>query len=205
MNYAQLDIQQVKQGVKQLEDASRILLRDLFEGKTKQYLRNQAGIYAFWWVGDEKMLINQLYKSDYKLKGPHLRSAEIDLIHVNFNSEWISASKRDNAICLYVGKSTKIRQRVNGHIRRKVDDIWRKLPDEQVFGYGKKPNTVSQLRIGVERIFKNHSLELILENIAISWIPLSDSDAKNNAINRFFIEDKLIGEYYPLFNIDVER
>ena len=44
------------------------------------------------------------------------------------------------------------------------------------FGFGKKPNTVSQLRIGLERIFKEQSLAYIKDNIAITTIAMEGDD-----------------------------
>lgn len=194
----------------------------------------QEGIYAFWWNGKNDLLRKNLLDSttEYYLKGPHDNSGKTDhFLRVIFTEEWIRKAIHDNHICLYVGKSTNIKSRINGHIKYNIDPknnnqhsntIWKdskSKPDNDLshlwpeckdknrltkskYGFGKKPNTVSQLRIGLERLFNEDALALIKENVSVSFLPYP---GKENAVNRFFIEDKLISSLYPILNIDVER
>lgn len=196
----------------------------------------QEGIYAFWWNDKNGLLRKHLLDSEtiYYLKGPHDNSEKANhFLKVIFTEEWIDKASRGNHICLYVGKSTNIKSRLNGHIKYNIDPekdnqfddtIWKDSksknqleddfshiwPDSQnnerlikcKYGFGKKPNTVSQLRIGLERLFQRDSLALIKEYVEISFLSYP---GKENAVNRFFIEDKLISSLFPILNIDVER
>lgn len=218
-NVASLNLELISKCSTELRLKQRFLLKDLLDGERRgQYdkLNKVAGVYAFWWKGENKILKDELKSGRYFLKGPHVYKGEQELIPVNFNLKWIEKSTSRGDICLYVGKSTNIRQRVMGHVRYKTSNIWKdsdldpwpnlmdKLHGKVKYGFGKKPNSVSQLRIGLERIFNINAQQLIKDHIAISWIELSD-DKINNSVNRFFIEDKLISEYYPILNIDIER
>ena len=177
-------------------------LFDLVNGQSKEAfdkLSKKAGIYVFWWTGDQNVVKNRLLKSKYRLKGPHIKNSFNNYIEINFTEEWIDAATHSNKLCLYVGKSTNIKQRVLGHIRYNVPNIW---GEDHKPIFGRKPNTVSQLRIGIERVFGQTMIKEILENVSLSWIQL---EGKENVINRFYLENKLIGDLYPLFNIDAER
>ncbi|WP_405326223.1 hypothetical protein [Leeuwenhoekiella sp. LLG6367-2.1] len=196
----------------------------------------QEGIYAFWWNDKNGLLKKHLLNPDtaYYLKGPHDNSEKADhFLKVIFTEEWIDNASKGDHICLYVGKSTNIKSRINGHIKYNIDPekdnqysntIWKdykkgKSSDDDLshlwpvsqnknrltkcrYGFGKKPNTVSQLRIGLERLFQRDALALIKEHVSLSFLPYP---GKENAVNRFFIEDKLIASLYPILNIDVER
>lgn len=196
----------------------------------------QEGIYAFWWNDKNGLLRKHLLNPDtsYYLKGPHDNSGKADhFLKVIFTEEWMDNASQGEYICLYVGKSTNIKSRINGHIKYQIDPekdnqfdntIWKdskskNLSDDDLshiwpisktidrknkckYGFGKKPNTESQLRIGLERLFNRDALSLIKENVEISFLPYP---GKKNAVNRFFVEDKLIAALYPILNIDVER
>lgn len=194
--------------VEKLEGISPIFVKELLEGNSKKdfsKLNKKAGVYAFWWVGDATVLKKKINKQRYKLKGPSNRK---DLIPVQICENWLQAATCNERICLYVGKTTNLKQRISGHLRYTTDNIWTdgdgKHRTKEPFSFEKKPNTVSQLRIGLERIFQNHSLHYIKKHIAISWLELNDKKV-NNAVNRFYIEDKMVGDLFPIFNVDVER
>ncbi|QQX75992.1 MULTISPECIES: hypothetical protein [Aequorivita] len=213
-------------------------VRDIFNGILNSISKQlqQEGIYAFWWKNENDLLKNHLLNPDtsYYLKGPHDNSEKANhFLRVIFNKEWINNASQGTHICLYVGKSTNIKSRINGQIKYNIDPkkfnqfdptIWKdsksknQLDDDHShlwpesknnerltkckYGFGKKPNTVSQLRIGLERLFNTDALELIKEHVEISFLPYP---GKENAVNRFFIEEKLIASLYPILNIDVER
>lgn len=68
-----------------------------------------------------------------------------------------------------------------------------------------KPRTTScQLRHGIEHIFpdEQNPLELIFDSVGFSY--RTDFDG-NGVAERFFEEDRLIGNWRPWFNIDSER
>lgn len=185
--------------VQKLERESKTPMRDYYwktNNEGKKSLPDSAGVYVFWWKGDLELLTEKLISCHYELKGPHNRENQIK---VKFDKKWIDKATVNDGICLYVGKSTNIRQRVVGHIKPKTSDIWK---NNEHYSFHKKPNTTSQLRIGLERIFKKDCLDLIKEHVFISWIPL---EGDKHAINRFYIENKMISHHLALFNIDVER
>lgn len=206
---AVFDKKVISESVEKLEGVSPILVKELLEGNSKKdfvKLAKKAGVYAFWWVGDSTVLKKEINEQRYKLKGPSNRK---ELIPVQICEAWLQAATCNERICLYVGKTTNLKQRISGHLRYTTENIWTdgygKHRTNEPFSFEKKPNTVSQLRIGLERIFQNHSLEYIKQHIAISWLELEDSEAVNNAVNRFYIEDKMVADLFPVFNVDVER
>lgn len=199
----------IKNSVQELETRTPILIKELLEGGNRKEftaLSKKAGVYAFWWTGDATVFKKEINEQRYKLKGPANRE---ELIPVKICEKWIQAATREDRICLYVGKTTNLNQRISGHLRYTVEDIWTdkngKNRTVEPFSFEKKPNTVSQLRIGLERIFQDHSLDYIKRYIAISWLELEDSEEVNNAVNRFYIEDKMVADLFPIFNLDVER
>lgn len=199
----------ISKAVQNLEEKNPVLVKELVEGNSRKQFRvlnKVAGVYAFWWIGNAELLKKEINKQCYKLKGPADRE---DLIPVKICEDWLEAATRDERICLYVGKTTNLNQRISGHLRYMTKNIWidknGENRTERPFSFEKKPNTVSQLRIGLERIFQNHSLEYIKNHVAISWLKLEDDDEENNAVNRFYIEDRMVADLFPIFNVDVER
>ena len=194
-----LNIETIEKVKENLEKQINFLSNYIQNGKLfLPELRKKGGIYAFWWIGEKKKLAEALTSCDYRLKG---KQSEKELISVKFTHEWIDvASIETKEICLYIGKSTNIKSRISKHIKLSTKDIWTKTGVSRKSGI--KPNTESQLRIGLERIFNKSIMNEIIDNIGISWIILEEYE---NGINRFYLEDYFIGRYYPLFNIDIER
>lgn len=163
-------------------------------------LPKSGGIYAFWWIGDNKRFIDKIKKCDYKLKGKQPKG---ELISVSFTDHWLKTPMPNNNICLYIGKSTKIKGRISKHLKLSTPNIWKNSEGNEIpKNTGLKPNTESQLRIGLEKVFDTSILDEIINNIAVSWIEI---EGYENGINRFYLEDYFIGKYFPIFNIDIER
>lgn len=154
---------------------------------------NKGGVYAFWWCGNQDDLKEKLLFRNYPLKGPGGKE-----ITIRFSEDWIKRASFQDRICLYVGKSTNMRKRVSGHLRLKTENLWNGSPTVG----NKKPNTVSQLRIGIERIFDRNMRDEIISNVALTWEVL---DGEEHCVNRFYLENLVIGTYYPIFNVDIER
>ncbi len=176
-----------------------ILLSNLVKKNPKHInkakLSSKSGVYAFWWIGDNKKFIKTITNCDYKLKGKKTLN---NLIQIDFTEDWIKKSTNDNKICLYIGKSTNISKRISNHFKLQTNNIWGELDRSS----GLKPNRDSQLRTGLEKIFKNKTLHEMLDNIAITWVEL---DTYENAVDRFYLEKLSIGTYFPLLNTDIER
>lgn len=155
-------------------------------------LPEEAGVYAFWWVGDREMLLNA--NRHIVLKGPNEKPVDVEY------REWWPPELEYP--CLYVGKSTNIKKRFSLHIKRKSEGRLHNIPVSNE----KQPTvtTSCQLRYGIEHVFKhkNNPLEIIMENVGFSY----STRFQDNAIaERFFTEDRLIGTWRPWFNIDSER
>jgi len=156
----------------------------------------KGGIYFFWWYGKKEKLIFSIKNCIYNLKGKRSLNQPVQ---IKFTDKWLESSTINDKICLYIGKSTNIRGRITKHIRPKTIDIWNNSEKTS----GLKPNSESQLRIGIERIFNENIFnDDIINNIYISWIEINDYE---NSLNRFYLENYFIGKYFPLLNIDIER
>jgi hypothetical protein len=155
-------------------------------------LPEKPGVYAFWWIGDKKELLAS--NRHIVLKGPGGRPVD-----VMFHDWWPPEVEFP---CLYIGKSTNIKNRFSLHIKRKCLGRLHHIPatnEKQ-----KAVTTSCQLRYGIEHIFKNHPkpLEIIYQSVGFSYT----TDFNENAIaERFFTENRLIGTWKPWFNIDSER
>ena len=150
-----------------------------------------AGVYAFWWLADKTELRSNRH---IVLKGPNKKPVDVEYI------DWWP--KELEYPCLYVGKSTNIKNRFSLHIKRRCPSRLHKIPSNNM---KQKPVTSScQLRYGIEHIFKSEQnpLDIIFECIGFSY----STDFGDNAVaDRFFTEDRLIGTWKPWFNIDSER
>lgn len=164
---------------------------------------NTGGVYAFWWIENDKNLLNRLEESNYLLKGSSSKSHnKHKKIKVCFDEFFFKAATTAKFTCLYIGKTTSLRKRISQHIMPSTKDrITGEINDKEVL---RKVNSTSQLRIGLERIFKSEEniLNLISKNVYVTYKEISGCE---QSVNRFYAENKAIGEYYPLFNVDIER
>lgn len=164
---------------------------EVFSG-TKINLPEKAGVYAFWWLGKK----DELMKSNRHivLKGPNQLPVDVE-----YKDWWPPELEYP---CLYVGKSTNIKNRFSLHIKRKSYGRLHDIPENNL---KQKPVTTScQLRYGIEHIFKNEEnpLNIIFQSVGFSF---SIKFCDNAIADRFFTEDRLIGTWKPWFNIDSER
>ena len=159
-------------------------------------LPSKGGIYVFWWTSG----INSFKSMDIRtilFKGP--KGSDIS---VEITDEWIEAISIDDKIPLYIGKTAySIHKRISLHLQLKAKRI---LPLGNKAINENRKSTANQMRDRIERIFINQkdSRNFILHNIGLSYCIL---DGDIESVNRFYLEDKAIGEYLPLFNIDIER
>jgi len=155
-------------------------------------LPEQAGVYAFWWMGPKADLMGA--NRHIVLKGPNESP-----VNVEYKDWWPAELAYP---CLYVGKSTNIKKRFSLHIKRGSAG---RLHEAQDGNRKAKPCTTScQLRFGIEHVFpaEANPLALIFKSVGFSY----RTDFGENAIaERFFEEDRLVGTWRPWFNIDSER
>lgn len=160
--------------------------------KREHSLPETNGVYAFWWIGDRDELLQS--NRHIVLKGP--RELPVD---VEYRDWWPKEVKWP---CLYVGKSTNIKNRFSQHIKK---NCLGRLHHPVEGNFKAKPCTTScQLRFGIEHIFPREQdpLAVIERNVGFSY----KTEFSDNAVaERFFEEDRLVGYYRPWFNIDSER
>lgn len=173
-----------------------ISLNQIFGPNAETKISSEGGIYLFWWTGPSRTFTKQARLHRHLIKG---KQTENEKINIRFSPEWIGEATKKNGICLYAGKTSCLKKRIASHIKPKTENIW----GDKKHTSDKKPNTVSQMRIGIEKIFQTYEgLDLILKNVSISYIEMNDVE---NCVNRFYLENSIIGDYFPLLNVDVER
>jgi hypothetical protein len=197
---------------------------ELPEGETLVKKRvYSAGLYCFLWKGSVDEL-NALSTTHY-VKGkvtssddPRLADTQIEVrpedenetqyayhpIDWKFNQVVID---KENYVPLYIGKSSKIYNRIASHLQWPSSLDSPPLANEFGLPAALKPdgNTVAQFRQGFEYLFRSLSpvdrRDKLRKNIALAICP---SDFAN-VYNRFYDEDLLIGTFRPPFNVDSER
>jgi hypothetical protein len=166
-------------------------VRDIFQ-RQGIALPEEPGVYAFWWTADRAELLAG--NCHIVLKGPAEKPVDVE-----YKDWW---PKNLKFPCLYVGKTTNIKNRFALHIKRGSKG---RLHFPQPGNRKAKPNTTScQLRFGIEHVFPREQspLELIFRCVGFSYT----TKFPDNAIaERFFEEDRLVGTWRPWFNVDSER
>jgi hypothetical protein len=163
----------------------------IFVGRSIE-LPEIPGIYAFWWIGPRADLMAG--NRHIGLKGPGGCR-----VNVEYRDWWPEELVYP---CLYVGKTTNLRNRFSQHIKR---DCPARLHQAHPENAKAKPCTTScQLRFGIEHVFpkEEHPLDVIFNCVGFSH---REDFPVNPIAERFFEEDRLVGTWRPWFNIDSER
>ena len=166
-------------------------VEDIFQGQRVD-LPEDPGVYAFWWTGDRPELLQA--NRHIVLKGPGERPVDVEFL------DWWPPEIEYP--CLYVGKSTNIKNRFSLHIKRKREGRLHEIPETNE--KQKAVTTSCQLRYGIEHIFKYHAnpLSIIFGKVGFSY---TTNFPENSIAERFYTEDRLIGTWKPWFNVDSER
>lgn len=160
-------------------------------------LPSKGGVYCFWWTGKKKLLFDSTVNKTLLFKGPNQREVQITL-----NDDWILHHGTYQPISLYVGKTAdNLKNRIGLHLQ--LGTVRTLALGEQCLLQHRK-TTSNQMRDRIDRMFINESntRELILQNIGLSYSIL---DGDEQAVNRFYAEDRIIGNLLPVFNVDIER
>ena len=164
---------------------------DIFRGQAID-LPELPGVYAFWWTALKAELLAA--NRHIVLKGPREQ-----LVDVEYKDWWPAELIHP---CLYVGRTTNIKNRFSLHIKRGSPG---RLHEAHPCNLKAKPcTTACQLRFGIEHVFptEQNPLNIIFRAVGFSY----RKDFPENAIaERFFEEDRLVGIWRPWFNIDSER
>lgn len=179
----------------------------------------KEGLYCIWWTGPVEELKNM--RLSIALQGKHItnkeRNERPDLLgkhHIHtLNWDWnIDATP----VCLYVGKSSDMRRRLNEQFelgttseawysphkktRSREHRLW--VPNKEE-DFLVKRRSGCQVRAGIEHLYKAaaspSTIEQKLHNIGLSY--LEEPCFKE----RFYMEDLAIGYFRPWFNLDSER
>jgi hypothetical protein len=191
---AQKNIQSIKH-IKLIE-----LVDILRNGKARlkpNVLPDRGGVYAFWWTGSKELLRSENVNRDIISKGPNQR-----IVKIQITDEWVFHRGETNPIPLYIGKTAdSIKNRLSLHLQ---------LNKPRILNIGDnalnqpRQTTSNQVRDRIDRMFlyEKDTRSLILDNIGLSYEVL---DGDLDCVNRFYLEDRLIGELFPIFNVDIER
>ena len=173
------------------------LLRDGNARLKNGELPNKGGIYVFWWTGDKSILREVNVNRKLLFKGPNQRK-----VNITMTDEWIFHRGENEYIPLYVGKTAdSISKRIGLHLQLKTMRI---LENGENAITQKRKTTSNQVRDRIDRmfLFEKDTRSLMLNNIGLSYIVLHGDD---ESVNRFYLEDRLIGDLFPIFNVDIER
>lgn len=192
--------------------------------KTSLFQKPVSGIYIFWCTGlleeldsyHHNLLIKGKVSADNTIKG---KDKKHDYHRITFDIDWFPEEIYDQ-FALYVGKSTNIANRLGMHLKMGTShQKWQKkmlelnsdnsnLPYLQIHA----PTTSCQFRSGIELLLKDKTeaefWEILKNKISFSFLPLDARDTTNadlNVVERFYLEDYLIGALRPWFNVDSER
>ncbi len=199
-----LDIATINDGMRCLTELKHKNLLDIVDHLSNGDYRlkpniipNSGGVYIFWWTGTLSDFMNNKVNRVISFKGPNGRIVEIE-----FTDEWIQQIQVNGNIPLYVGKTAdSLKNRLGLHLQLKTK---RGLSMGKNALSDNRKTSSNQMRDRIERMFLEEadSRNLILHNVGLSYVML-DSDLES--ANRFYLEDRAIGELLPLFNIDIER
>lgn len=168
-----------------------IQISDL-EKEKRNSIPKKAGVYVFWWSGAKPDLLNGIRK--IKLKGP--------------GGIWVTVELQDwwpqelEYPCLYIGKSTNLKNRYSQQLLLNRQGRLHTIDKDNK--KAKLVTTSCQVRYGIEHVFRDDNpIDIMLDNLSFSFIDWFPSE--NSIAERFYLEDRLIGQWRPWFNVDSER
>jgi hypothetical protein len=155
-----------------------------------------GGVYTFWWNGDAEQFFQSMQNRFLHFLGPNGVPLRWEITRDSLRAA------ENGLLPLYVGKcASDIAKRVGLHLKLKTP---RTVPGAAVAGVSKRKTTTCQVRDRLDRLFPNlpDTRSLALEKLALSYVELQGPDA---FVERFFLEDKAVGAFRPIFNVDSER
>ena len=153
--------------------------------KNFDYSKNM-GIYIFWYNNKDKKL-NELNRN-LIIHGPSKSKQHIEW---NWNLD-------EEYVCLYIGKTTTIQQRIAQHLILKTENL-KNINGDQL----NKKTTSCQLRSGFDYLYSKNE-NTYIKNELMQHLYLSIY-YEEDFIKRFYLEDYIIGKLKPWFNVDSER
>ena len=178
-------------------------------------LSGKDGVYAFWWMNDEDFKVIKSLNLDVVIKGKQNRKSENSTEKfIVYETKWDLTPIVADRICLYVGKSHDIANRVEQHLYQSFKHHWYKHNEHKLkFRLDNmllKRTTACQLRAGIEHLYKFrvegfNFHEILKGHIGISFYRSESALQEDKMKERFYLEDLAIGYLKPLFNLDSER
>jgi len=144
-------------------------------------IKKVGGVYGLFWHGPSDTFLNRTLG----VPGP----AHKPPIDVEFNRAWVrhpAAVHPKSGVALYVGTTNDLHKRLSQHRAASVAVI-------------RQESTTSQVRKVLQKLFGAHAKSEFEKYVRVRYV------ANANAAERFFIEQKLIGELLPLFNVKPEH
>lgn len=203
--------------------------------QAQQKIKPEPGLYAFWWHGQHAGPVKLGANTVVRFVGPAVEEGDNghQCSFVTEEEECFMATEDlpYGSLCLYVGKTTNLQQRISQHLMPGTRSSSAYLlkdgvrapdgngnsryenPESTVF----KRNSSSQFRAGIEYLFRHQTLgddnltwSLIEQHVFVTQLPMSDDQEVENIPQdafkrRFYGEDLLIGMLQPWFNLDGER
>jgi hypothetical protein len=199
-----LNIDVIERGMQSLKELKNVNLLNVVDHLSDGSYRlkpnifpNSGAVYAFWWTGSLNRFMAEDVNRVISFKGPNGRKVEVE-----FSDKWINQIHVDGKIPLYVGKTAdSLHKRLSLHLQLKTR---RGLSIGEKALMEERKTTSNQVRDRIERMFLDEADTrcLMLHNIGLSYVLLNGDQ---ESANRFYLEDRAIGEFLPLFNIDIER
>lgn len=160
----------------------------------------EAGLYSLWWTGDTELLatLNRSVSFKGKFQPNRVRKEGETGDHISHSSVWDMTGNATT--CMYVGKSTRIQNRIRLHLMAGKDPWFQKEGRPQAGLL--KPTTSCQMRSGIEHLFQHLEPSKLIDKLAhfsVSWVP------ETSFVERFYAEELAIGCFRPWFNLDCER
>jgi hypothetical protein len=196
------------QSLKELRD-----FRPLFNVGELADVPKKEGVYALWWKNESKTKLKNANRK-VSLKGRRVskkKTGTVDEHQGHHLHEVVWDWNLDEPmVCLYVGKSTNILQRIKWHLLSRVpSEEWNKpvrnkkkeVVKEHIPGFVYKRDSMCQFRAGFEHLGFN--FDDIKSNVFISYALVPKKH--NSVADRFYLEDLAIGLFRPWFNVDSER
>ncbi len=190
------------------EKVDKEAVRGLFQLAKK----GEMGLYVFWWEGDEKSLPKQ---KKLTLRGPKKDDGNSTISLQWELSDFPSECHEAKRYPLYIGKTTKIVNRLSLHLSLRTDRWEDRLKEGEVKEARtpdmlRKHTTSCQFRSGMEHLFGCKNRQDFIDHcgrVSVSFYPFPEKSPENRSDvkERFYLEDLAVGYYRPWFNVDSER
>lgn len=178
----------------------------LLDGKLENFrsVNTKEGLYSVWWTGDLSFLKSLNLDVSFQGKQTVAANAALGILAEYEPAEWTWSVPDRGPVCMYVGKSTNVQNRLRQHVADfRRFDTWYEDRESHPPRRLLKRNSACQVRAGIEHLFRNYPTLLSLDD-KLSHFSYS-FESETCFQERFYAEDLAIGVFRPWFNLDCER